>query len=118
MAETRKTYSVLSPLKVGGTLYSPADPRRATVDLTDAEEAELRPLGVIGDLLTAEQIAEARAAKISSFVMGLTIADMGKKNALTDAGRAKAEVALGFVPSPDELRQGLELWARAQDAET
>lgn len=116
MAEGKKTYAVLSPLKVGGTRYSPADPKRSTVDLSEAEADELRPLGVIGDMLTPEQVAERRAAAIASFVATLTIADMGKKNALTDTGRAKAEAVLGFVPDADELRQGLETWAKARDA--
>ena len=112
MAEERKEFPALGPVKVGGKRYEPGD----TVALTAAEADELKKLGIIADPLTPEQIAEARAAKISAFVMTLTIADMGKKNALTDTGRAKAEATLGFVPDADELRQGLETWAKARDA--
>ena len=109
MAEERKEFPVLEPVKVGGKRYEPGD----TVALTAAEAGELKKLGIVADPLTPEQIAEARAAKISAFVMGLTIADFGKKQALTDSGRAKAEAALGFVPEPDEVRQGMEAWAKA-----
>lgn len=112
MTEERKEFPALGPVKVGGKRYEPGD----TVALTAAEADELKKLGIIADPLTPEEIAEARAAKISAFVMSLTIADMGKKNALTDAGRAKAEATLGFVPDADELRQGLETWAKARDA--
>lgn len=113
MGEERKDYPALGPVKVGGKRYEQGD----TVALTAAEAGELKKLGIIADPLTPEQVAEARAASISAFVMTLTIADMGKKNALTETGRAKAEAALGFVPEADELRQGLETWAKARDAE-
>lgn len=112
MTEERKDYPVLSPVKRDGKRIEPG----GSVSLTVAEFDALKLLGAVGEALTPEQVAEARAASISAFVMTLTIADMGKKNALTETGRAKAEAALGFVPDADELRQGLETWAKARDA--
>lgn len=118
MAESKKPYRVLSPLKVGGTLYSPADPKRSIVELTDTEAEEIRPLGAIGDMLTPEQIAEQRAAALASFIPTLTVAELGKKNALTPQGKARLVAELGFEPADDELREAVESWlkARADDA--
>lgn len=116
MAEGKKTYSVLSPLKAGGTRYSPADPKRSTVELTEAEADELRPLGVIGNMLTAEQVAEQRAAALAAFIPTLTMAELGKKNALTPDGKARLVAELGFEPADDELREAVDAWAKARVA--
>lgn len=114
MAESRKPYSVLTPLKVGGTLFSPADPKRSTVELTDAEADELRPLGVIGDMLTPEQIAEQRAAALAAFIPTVTMAEFGKKSGLTAAGKARLVAELGFEPEDAELREAVDVWAKAR----
>jgi hypothetical protein len=116
MAESRKPYRVLSPLKVGGTRYSPADPKPSTVELTDAEASELRPLGVIGDMLTPEQVAERRAAALAAFIPTLTMAELGKKNALTPEAKARLAAELGLEPSDEELRQAFDAWAKARAA--
>lgn len=109
MAQEKKDYPVISPVKAGGRRVEVG----GVISLTEAEAEALKAAGVIAEPLTAEQVAEARAAKISAFVMSLTLADMGKKGGLSEAGTAKAEATLGFVPDADEVRQGMEAWAKA-----
>jgi hypothetical protein len=114
MDDSKRSYTVLSPLKAGGTRYSPADPKRSTVELTEAEADELRPLGVIGDMLTVEQVAEQRAAALAAFIPTLTMAELGKKNALTPDGKARLVAELGFEPADDELSEAVAAWVKSR----
>lgn len=56
MAEEKKSYPVLSPVKHDGKLYAPAEGKVVTVALSDDEAAALQALGVVG-----EASAEAKA---------------------------------------------------------
>lgn len=117
MADEKKSYRVLSPLRHDGEKYRPDDPRRSSVDLTEEEAEALKPLGVIGAPVTPEQEVELRTAALAAFVPTLTVADMTKKGALTTAARQRAAETLGFEPADDELRTALDTYAKARAAE-
>lgn len=48
-AETKRAYAVLRALKHDGKLYLPADDGAIRIRLTEAEAAELKALGAVGD---------------------------------------------------------------------
>ena len=117
MAEEKKSYRILSPLRHDGEKYRPDDPRRSSVDLTVEEAEALKPLGVIGDPVTPEQEAELRAAALAAFVPTLTVADVSRKGALTASARQRATETLGFEPADDEMKAALDTYAKARSAE-
>lgn len=117
MAQDKKSYRVLSPLKHDGESYHPDDPRRASVDLTEDEAEALKPHGVIGEPVTPEQEAEARTQALVAFVGSLSIGDVTRKGALTAAARTRATQVLGFEPADDELRAAMDAYAKARAAD-
>jgi hypothetical protein len=50
MADEKSAYQVLSPLKVGEKRLDPVEGKIVKVDLTEDEAAELKALGVVGEL--------------------------------------------------------------------
>lgn len=50
MADEKKVYAVLSPLKHDGKLYMPAEGKTVKVLLTGEEAEQLAAMGIVGNL--------------------------------------------------------------------
>lgn len=87
------------------------------VELAEPDAVKLAALGSIDPVAVAGESVlgpDDRLTALSAFLPRLTLGDMGPSGALSPEGEARLNVALGFVPTVEELRAAAEAYSYAR----